>query len=78
MAAALLARKQEFEQTLKGKRAQGYRIESRDDTQAVLLMRGRRRFFNLLRGDDVRYQVSLNEEGHSRSRKIESDGLVRA
>ena len=70
MAEALLTRNQEIERTLKKKRAQGYRIESQNDTQAVLLDRGRRRFFNLLRGDDVRYRLSFDEHGHASSRAI--------
>ena len=70
MAEALLTRNQEIERTLKKKRAQGYRIESHDDTQAVLLDRGRRRFFNLLRGDDFRYRLSFDEHGHASSRAI--------
>jgi hypothetical protein len=73
MATALLSRKQEFERTLQTKRAQGYRIESRDDTQAVLLGKGRRRFFNLLGGVDVRYLLSFNEHGRATSRRIESE-----
>ena len=70
MAEALLTRNQEIERTLKKKRAQGYRIESQNDTQAVLLDRGRRRFFNLLRGDDLRYRLSFDEHGHASSRAI--------
>jgi hypothetical protein len=71
MAEALLTRKQEFERTLEGKRAQGYRIESQTDTQAVLLMRSRRRFLNLLRGHDARYLLSFDAQGHASSRRIE-------
>jgi hypothetical protein len=71
MATALLSRNEELEQTLRVKRAQGYRVESQDDTQAVLLMRSRRRFFNLLRGHDVRYLLSLDERGRATSRRIE-------
>ena len=70
MAEALLTRNEEIERTLQKKRAQGYRIESQNDTQAVLLDRGRRRFFNLLRGDDVRYRLSFDEHGHASSRAI--------
>lgn len=70
MAEALLTRNQEIERTLQKKLAQGYRIESQNDTQAVLLDRGRRRFFNLLRGDDVRYRLSFDEHGHASSRAI--------
>ena len=71
MAEALRSRNQEFEQTLQEKRAQGYRVESHDDTQAVLLIRSRCRFFNLLRGEDLRYRLSLDEYGHASSRMSE-------
>lgn len=71
MAEVLRSRKQKLERTLEGKRAQGYRIESHDDSQAVLLMRSRRRFFNLRRGHDLRYLLSFDEQGHASSRRIE-------
>jgi hypothetical protein len=71
MAVPRLSRQQELERTLEGKRAQGYRIESQTDTQAVLLMRSRRRFLNLLRGPDLRYLLSFDEQGYARSRRIE-------
>jgi hypothetical protein len=66
--AEVLTRDQEVERTLKSKSEQGYRIESQDDTQAVLLMRGRRRFFNLVRGVDERYRLTFDEHGHANSR----------
>jgi hypothetical protein len=72
MAEAVRSREQALEWALEGKRAQGYRIESHDDTQAVLLMRARRRFFNLRRGDDERYLLAVDERGHATSRRIES------
>ncbi len=71
MAVAVLSRTQKIEQTLEGKRAQGYRVESHDDTQAVLLMRGRRRFLNLRGGEEVRYLLSFDEQGDARSRRID-------
>ena len=70
MAEALLSRNEELERTLQEKRAQGYRIESHDDTQAVLLIRGRRRFFNLRHGDDLRYRLTFDEHGRASSRAI--------
>ena len=66
--AEALSRNQEVERTLQSKCQQGYRIESQDDTQAVLLMRGRRRFFNLIRGVDARYRLTFDEHGHASSR----------
>ena len=71
MAVAPLSRKQEVERTLEGKREQGYRVESQSDTQAVVLMRSRRRFLNLFRGHDVRYLLSFDEQGAASSRRIE-------
>jgi hypothetical protein len=68
--AEALSRDQELERTLQEKRAQGYRIESHNDTEAVLSMKGRRRFFNLLRGDDLRYRLTFDEQGHASSRAI--------
>jgi hypothetical protein len=66
--ADVLTREQEIERTLKTKSEQGYRIESQDETQAVLVMRGRRRFFNLVRGEDERYRLTFDEHGHASSR----------
>ena len=71
MAAAVQSREQALESALVGKRAQGFRIESQDDTQAVLLMRKRRRHFKLRRGGDERYLLSVDEHGRSTSRRIE-------
>ena len=69
--AEALSRDQKLERTLDQKREQGYLIESHDDTEAVLSMRGRRRFFNLFRGDEERYLLSFDEQGHASSRRIE-------
>ena len=68
--AEALSRNQELERTLESKREQGYRIESHDDTEAVLLMRGRRRFFNLVRGAEERYRLTFDDRGHASSRTI--------
>jgi hypothetical protein len=69
--AEALSRDQTLERTLAGKRAQGYRIESHNDTEAVLSIRGRRRFFNLLGGEEQRYRLSFDEQGAASSRRIE-------
>jgi hypothetical protein len=66
------SRDETLERILGEKRAQGYRIESHNDTEAVLSMRGRRRLFNLLGGEDQRYLLSFDEQGHASSRRIES------
>jgi len=72
--AEALSRDQKLEQTLDEKRAQGYLIESHDDTEAVLSMRGRRRFFNLFRGDEERYLLSFDEQGHAEQQKDRASG----
>ena len=69
--AEALTRDQELERTLKEKHQQGYRVESHNDTEAVLSMKGRRRFFNLLRGEEVRYRLSFDEAGHATSQSID-------
>lgn len=69
--AEALSRHQKLERTLDGKREQGYVIESQNDTEAVLSMRGRRRFFNLRHGNEERYLLSFDEQGRARSRRIE-------
>jgi hypothetical protein len=69
--AEALSRNHKLERTLDEKRAQGYQVESHNDTEAVLSMRGRRRFFNLFHGQDVRYLLSFDEKGRASSRRIE-------
>jgi hypothetical protein len=69
--AEALSRDQKLERTLDAKREQGYVVESHDDREAVLSMKGRRRFFNLRHGKEERYLLSFDEEGHARSRRIE-------
>jgi hypothetical protein len=75
MAAAVQSRDQALESALVRKREQGYRIESQDAKQAVLLMRKRRRFFNLRQGGEERYLLSVDEHGQSTSRRIELAGV---
>jgi hypothetical protein len=65
------SRDQTLERILDEKRSQGYRIESHDDTEAVISIRGRRRFFNLVGGEEQRYRLSFDEQGHASSRRIE-------
>jgi hypothetical protein len=69
--AEALSRDEKLQRTLDEKREQGYVVESHNDQEAVLSMRGRRRFFNLRRGSEERYLLSFDEQGHARSRRIE-------
>jgi hypothetical protein len=68
--ATSLARAQELARTLQGKLAQGYRVESRDDSQAVVLMRGRKRWFRP--SVDSRQIVKVDEFGTAKFEKIDN------
>ena len=72
--AEALSRDQKLERTLDQKRAQGYEVESHNDKEAVLSMRGRRRFFSFMRGKNERYLLSFDEQGLSSSRRVELPG----
>ena len=63
------AARQELARTLRTKRAQGYEVESETDTKAVLVMKGRRRWFGLSSTPSVRYEVTV-EGGRARSRRL--------
>jgi hypothetical protein len=65
------SRDETLERILDEKRSQGYQIESHNDTEAVLSIRGRRRFFNLVGGAEQRYRLSFDDKGHASSRRIE-------
>jgi len=56
--------------TLAAKLEQGYAIESESDDRAILVMRGRRRWFGLANGPSVRYEVTVDERGRAKSRRL--------
>ena len=62
-------RKQELARTVDAKVAQGYRLESRSDTRAVLEMGKRRRWFGLFSGAKLTYDIAVDESGHASSRR---------
>jgi hypothetical protein len=62
-------RKQELARTLEAKVAQGYQVESRTDTHAVLRMGARRRWFGVLPGTMSTYDIAVDERGHTSSRR---------
>lgn len=67
--ASIDQRRVELARTLDAKVAQGYRIESRDDTAAVLRMGARRRWFGLFSGALFTYDIRVDEYGHTSSRR---------
>lgn len=64
------AGKQELARTLEEKREQGFTIESETDSQAVVVMKGRRRWFGLANSPSVRYEVTVDEGGRATSRRL--------
>ena len=56
--------------TLEAKRAQGFEVESETDPAAVLVMKGRRRWFGLSNSPSVRYEVTLDADGRAKSRRL--------
>ena len=65
-----VAAKDELARTLYQKVAQGYEIESESETRAVLVMKGRRRWFGLANAPAVRYEVAVDERGRATSRRL--------
>jgi hypothetical protein len=68
--AAVDSRRDELTRTLEAKLAQGFEVESETDTKAVLVMKGRRRWFGLSNSPSVRYEVTLGDDGRAKSRRL--------
>lgn len=66
-------RQQELARTLQMKVAQGYRVESQSDTDAVLRMGTRRRWFGIFSGAKLTYDIKVDENGHASSRRRETN-----
>ena len=64
------SRREDLSRTLEAKLAQGFEVESETDTAAVLVMKGRRKWFGLANSPSVRYEVTLDENGRSKSRRL--------
>jgi hypothetical protein len=64
-------RKELLNATLKQKAGQGYQIESQTDTDAVLVIKGRRRWFGILgSAADTRQSTSIDEQGRTKTRRL--------
>jgi hypothetical protein len=57
-------------QAIEAKVAQGYRIESRTDLQALVVKGPRRRLGIMRRGGEKRELVSINEWGHPKIEQL--------
>jgi hypothetical protein len=74
-ATRLDVRKRKLEQLLEAKLEQGYRIESRGDTEVVLFTQGRRSWFGLFGGGQgARMMISVDEQGAAKTRKLSTSG----
>lgn len=56
--------------TLERKVEQGYTIESETDKQAILVMKGRRRWLGLSNAPSARYEVTVDDGGRVTSRRL--------
>jgi len=64
-------RKQRLAELLRTKVEQGFEVESKTDTAATLVTKGRRRWFGILGGDaDTRQTTSIDEQGQVRTRPL--------
>ena len=64
-------RKERLAEALDKKVEQGYQIESQTDTAAVLVTRGRRRWFGILgSGAGTRQSTSIDEQGRATTRTL--------
>jgi hypothetical protein len=66
------AHKQAFEKTLEERVRQGYQVESRGDTDAVLTIGRRRRWFGLFGGEGARFALTVGEDGRTKSRRVDA------
>ena len=64
------ARKEQLSRTLYQKLAQGFEIESESETKAVVVMKGRRRWFGLANAPSARHEVTVDEAGNATSRRL--------
>ena len=64
------ANKRELAETLARKVAQGFEIESESERHAVLVMKGRRRWLGLSNRPSVRYELTVDDGGTARSRRL--------
>ena len=62
-------RKHALAEALEQRLAQGYKIESQDDTQAILTMKGRKRMFRT--SSQSRQLVTIDETGSARFEKMD-------
>ena len=68
---SMTERKQRLAEVLVTKTAQGYRIESQTDTDATIMMQGRRRWFGLVGSSTENRQItSIDEQGRARTRAL--------
>jgi hypothetical protein len=62
-------RKQALAQAVETRVEQGYQVESQDDSQAILTMKGRKRMFQA--SSQSRQLVTIDEQGHASFQKID-------
>ena len=64
------ATRQELARVIESRLAQGYRVESVDETRAILVCKGRKRMFGLRGGLDRRSELTIGDHGRVTTRNI--------
>jgi hypothetical protein len=60
----------ELARVIEARVLQGYRVESLSETQATLVVKGRKRLFGLRRGEDQRTELRMGEHGRVTTRNL--------
>ena len=62
--------KAELARVIEARILYGYKVESLSETRAVLVVKGKKRYFGMRSGQDQRSEVTINEEGRAVTRNI--------
>jgi hypothetical protein len=60
----------ELARVIEARVLQGYRVESLSETQAILAVKGRKRFFGLRAGEEQRTELRMGEHGRVTTRNL--------
>lgn len=63
-------RNEELARVIEARVAQGYRVESLDGERAVLVVKGRKRFFGMRGGEDRKTELTFGEHGRVITRNL--------
>jgi hypothetical protein len=62
--------KTELARVIEARVVLGYKVESLSERRAVLVIKGRKRFFGMRGGEDQRTEVTINDDGQAVKRDL--------